>query len=167
MLTGRKLNVTAVLTRADGSKEVHHTHNIVTNAGDTYYAQKAVGAVPTNAFDALHLGTTVTPAPTKASDADNITAVLGSGKVKSAGYPRTADPAADNTGSGVDVVTWKFEYGTAEANATGITEGIIAIGAGALSVDEPVLTHFAFGAAFNKTTNETLVVYVNHTANGV
>lgn len=166
MLRARDLNVVAILKHEDGSEEVLRTTNIVTDAGDLYYAQKACGETPTHAFDALHLGTGAST-PAKTDDADDFTAVVGSGKVKSATYPKTNDGDVDNTGKGADVVTWKFEYATGEANSAGITEAIIVVGAGALSAGEAVLTHFRFAASFTKSASDTLVIYVNHAPTGV
>ena len=166
VLRSREMNVTAVVTKADGSKEVFHTKNLITNAGDLYYAQKAAGEAPTNVFDALHLGTGAV-APAKGDDADDLTDIAGAAVAVSSGYPRTADPDADNTGAGADVVTWKFSFASASGPWTGITEGAIAVGAGALGAAEAILNRFLFGAAFDKAVGESLVVYVNHAPNGV
>lgn len=166
MLRGEHLNIVAVLERADGSKEIHRATNIVTDAGDVYYAQRAAGEAPTNAFDALHLGTSAV-APTKADDADDLTAIAASGKAAGAGYPQTDDQDADNTGKAADAVTWKFTYATADGAFADVACGGIAVGAGALGAAEALLTRFLFAAPFSKTADDTLTVYVNHTANGV
>lgn len=140
--------------------------NIVTNDGDKYYAQMAAGEAPTNDFDAaaagLRMGSSGT-APTKA-DTDVTTFLAGTGLTIDATYERTADPDADNTGSGVDVITWRYSYGTSQGNATGIQEGAIVDN---FTTPTKALTHFLFGASFNKTASDTLKVFVNHTQNGV
>jgi hypothetical protein len=156
---GLKGRIVAVLTKDDGSKRVLHATNIVTTAGDVWFAQSAAGESPTNAFDSLHWGEGVV-APGKSSDADDLTAISGSGKAVSASYPMTDDPDADNTDSGPNVLTWKFSYAKTDGPWTGIVEGCIAIGAGALGAAEPLLSHFQI-AEFDKSTDESLVVYYN------
>ena len=60
--------IVAVLEKADGSTEVHETKNVVTNAGDVFYAQRATGTTPTDfwtsgAFDGrMFLSQTATAA---------------------------------------------------------------------------------------------------------
>lgn len=135
--------------------------NIITDAGDQYYAEGAVGS-PSWTVAGMRLGTGTT-APTKA-DTDVTTFLTGSEKAIDTGYPTTNDTDADNTGAGVDVVTWRVSYGTAEANGTGIAEGAIVDN---LTTPTKALTHFLFSAAFDKTSNDTLKVIVNHTFNGV
>lgn len=148
-------------------------HNIVTDAGDVYYAQKAVGESPTNVFARLYLSTVDWDAshPAKASSSDNIASVIsGSEKAVATNWPRTADPDSDNTGSGADVISWKFSYTKTDFNDPSIDAGAISKasvtswGAGAGS--DAVLTGFDL-TAFEKTANDTLTVYVNHTQNGV
>lgn len=140
--------------------------NIVTNDGDVYYAQSSVAETPTDDFDAagagFRLGTNNT-APTK-TDTDVTTEDANGRKGTDATYPRTNDPDGDNTGAGVDIVTWRVSYLTSEANITGIQEGAI--------VDDrttptAALTHFLFAASFNKTSSDTLKVFVNHEMLGV
>jgi hypothetical protein len=140
--------------------------NIVTNDGDVYYAQMSVGETPTDDFDAagagFRLGTDAT-APTKTDI--NVTVEDSAGrKVTDPTYPQTNDGDGDNTGAGIDIVTWRVSYTTAEAIITGIQEGAI--------VDDrttptAALTHFLFAASFNKTGSDTLKVFVNHEMLGV
>ncbi len=158
-------NVLAVLEHVDtGNKIIVPGRNIVTNNGDKYYAQKAVGETPTNDFTAggLRMGSSAT-APTKA-DNDVTTFLTGTGKVEDATYPKTNDNDADNTGALVDAVSWRFSYGTGEGNASGIQEGAIVDN---ITTPTAALTHFLFGASFSKTSSNTLKVFVNHTFNGV
>ena len=140
--------------------------NIVTNDGDQYYAQMACGESPTDDFDGasggLRLGSGST-SPSK-TDTDGRTFLSGSGHALDATYEKTNDGDSDNTGAGVDVVTWRFSYLTSEGNVNSIAEGAI--------VDDrttptAALSHFLFAASFNKTNSDTLKVFVNHTMNGV
>lgn len=160
-------HVTAILrNEVTGLLRVYQTHNIITDAGDVYYAQSAAGETPTNAFDTLWLGTANASTPGKASDSDDITYIASSAKLVKATYPLTNDADADNTGDGPDVVTWTFEYAAGDFNNAAITDGMIGVGAHAAA--EPALTHFEFsGGAFEKTASDTLKVIINHTFNGV
>lgn len=141
------------------------TENIITSAGDIYYAQKGAGETPTNNFTNLYLGSTASPSPGKASNFGSITLISGTNKAPEVGYPKTNDTDPDNGYGGVNVVTRKYAYGKADFVAASITEGIIAT-ATALGTD-PVLCHFAFTTPFEKTSNDTLTIFVNHKSEGV
>jgi hypothetical protein len=147
-----------------GRKRIHLGQNIVTDAGDTYYAQSAVGEAQTNDFTQMELGTAGTPG--KAATTSDFTLIAATAKTVTATYPKTNDGDADNTGAGVDIVTWQFAWGAADFNDAAISHGWIVVsghGAGA-----PILTGFAFsGGAFAKTASDTLKVIVNHTFTGV
>ena len=139
--------------------------NIVTNDGDLYYAQSAVAETPTDDFDAaaagLRLGTAST-APVKTNT--DVTTEDSNGRLAiDATYPKTNDGDSDNTGAGTDIVTWRFSYSTSEGNITGIAEGAIVDNR---TTPTAALTHFLFAASFNKTSSDTLKVFVNHTFNG-
>ena len=142
------------------------THNIVTDAGDEYYAEAGAqhgGESVTIPYDSMSLGTAASSAPGKANDWSDITEIASTNKLVKATYPKTNDTGdADNTGDGVDVVTWTFEWAGADFNSVVITDGVILEGAGAAS--EPLLTHFEFtGGVFTKGATDTLKVIVNHT----
>lgn len=140
--------------------------NIVTNDGDLYYAQSACAETPTDDFDGassgLRMGSSAT-APTK-TDTDVTTFLAGTGHGLDATYERTADPDSDNTGAGADIVTWRYSYTTAQGNASGIQEGAIVDD---ITTPTAALTHFLFAASFNKTSSDTLKVFVNHEMLGV
>jgi len=159
--------VIAVLeNKKTGHKRIIHGLNIITDKGDKYYAQSACAETPTDDFDAaaggLRLGSDNTP-PVK-SDDDVITYLAGTAHALDATYPLTADPDPDNIGAGVDIVSWRYSYLTSEGNVDAIIEGAI--------VDDRTtptgaLSHFLFATPFNKTSSDTLKVFVNHTFNGV
>lgn len=140
--------------------------NIVTNDGDVYYAQSIAAETPTDDFDGgssgLRLGSASTT-PVK-TNTDVGTFLSGTGHALDSGYEKTNDDDADNTGSGTDIVTWRYSYTTAQGNANGIAEGAIVDN---ITTPTAALTHFLFAASFNKTSSDTLKVFVNHTANGV
>lgn len=140
--------------------------NVVTNAGDEYYAESSVAETPTNDFDAAGAGFllgTDNTAPTK-TDTDVTVEDVAGRKATDATYPLTSDPDGDNTGSGNDIVTWRVSYTTAEAIITGIQEGAIV---DVRTTPTAALTHFLFAASFNKTASDTLKVFVNHEMLGV
>jgi hypothetical protein len=147
-----------------GLERVHVTRNIVTDAGDTYYAQRGAVETPTNDFTQLELGSAGTPG--KTATTSSFTLIASTAKTVKSTYPKTNDGDTDNTGAGVDVVTWTFEYTAGDFNHAAITHGwIVVSGHG---VGAPILTGFAFtGGAFAKTASDTLKVIINHTLNGV
>ena len=140
--------------------------NIVTDKGDKYYAQSAAAESPTDDFDGAASGMrhgSAATGPTK-SDNDVTTFLSGSPHALDATYEKTADGDADNTGAAVDTVTWRFSYTTAEGNNNGIQEGAICDNR---TTPTGALTHFLFAASFNKTSSDTLKVFVNHNMLGV
>src|SRR5690606_35956890 len=108
--------VTAILRNIHtGEERVYETHNIITNAGDVYYAQRAAGESPTNAFDTMWLGIAdSSSAPDKGNDSDDLDFIANSAKTVKSGYPKTDDDDPDHTGAGTNVVTWTFEWGAAD-----------------------------------------------------
>jgi len=168
LVVGRHNNVLAVLGTPEG-KVLMPTHNIVTNDGDLHYAERGAAETPTNAFGTLELFTARETAatPAKGDNRSNYdaNAIASTQKAQTAMYPQTNDGDADNTGAGTDIVTWLSQYTKTDFNATGITHGIITNATPTAST--PILTGFQFGASFNKTADDTLKVFVNHTMNGV
>jgi len=167
-------NIVAVLNRGDGSKEYWYANNIVTNQGDRYYSATIVGtafpaATSTADFKAsnwMHLGTSTTAAA-KTDTGPGSSIVSGSISL-TAGYPavNASDVDSDNTGGNAyNIVSWGYSFGTGVANVNSINEG--AVLAGSLVGNGTCLTHFLFGASFNKTSSDTLKIFVNHTFSGV
>lgn len=169
----RHCNVLAVRRRAGGAPEiVAATRNIVTNAGDEYYAQSAAGETPDNDFVNLFLSSAAWGGggPAKGSTVDDLASVIaGAESAPEATYPQTDDQDADNTGAGVDIVTWKYAYAAGDFNDSDIEGAAIALASesdwGGVT-GNPVLTAFDF-TAFEKTASDTLTVYINHTFTGV
>lgn len=161
-LAPKHRNILALLGRPEGALLIPGS-NIVTDAGDIHYAQKAAGEAVTNAFGVLELASAGTPA--KGADRSAFTPIASTEKAHDAGYPTTNDADSDNSGSGADVVSYLTSYTTGDFNATGITHGIITNATPGAS--EPILTGFAFAASFDKTSSDTLKVFVNHEQSGV
>lgn len=168
-----KGRVTVVLeNKKTGEKKTFETENIVTDAGDLFYAQRAVKtSIPTNFVDGsgdfdgvMELGT-AGASPGKASNRSNMTTkVASSEKAMDSTYPKLNDGDADNTGAGTDIVTYRVSYGTSEANGTAIDRLIITNPSPGAS--EAVLMYATFGSSFNKTSSDTLKVFVNHSLTG-
>jgi len=164
-----------VVFHADGTRTVGMGANIITDAGDEFYAARATIEQPANdrfttgaafAFDGeLQLGTAGN-APSKTSDNDDITALTtNSLQAMDGTYPLTNDPDSDNPGTvGVDIVTYRVSYTTANANDSAIIQAHITNPSP--SASEPVLCHSTI-SSFNKTSSDTLKFFWNHRMNGV
>lgn len=164
----KKTNVICVFQDIETlEKKIVRCRNIVTNSGDIYYATAPTSVSPSN-YNSLYLGDTGAPSITKADNFTSISLIAGSEKalyVDLPSYPKVSDPDPDNTGSGVDITSFKFEYDAVDGDLIGITEGIIST-AGASGTDT-ILCHFSFGGSFNKDSSTILKVYVNHESLGV
>lgn len=162
-------NVLMVLTPEDGKPMLMGASNIITNAGDIYYAERGAAETPTNNFNSLYLSTTAwSPAVSKTTTASDLANVIaGSEKTVDATYPQTNDGDSDNTGAGTDVVTWRFSYAQGDFNATGIVSVAITTAGQTWGSGGGLLLTALTVASFDKTASDTLKVFVNHTANGV
>lgn len=166
-------NVSAVLTHEDGSKDIYYGKNIVTDQGDRYYASTIVGTLAhlntTADFRGtgyMRLGTSLTAA-TK-SDTDVGSFIANGSVALDSTYPKVSDTDSDNTGAGADIVTWRFTFGTGIGNANSISEAAITGGATGYAggAAGTALTRFLFASTFNKTSSDTLKVFVNHEMRG-
>ena len=158
-------NILAVLRPggSGGAPTLIPGSNIVTSDGDQYYAEASVGAALTNAFGIHEMASGGTPG--KSADRSDFTTIGSSEKAHTGGYPTNDDSDADNTGAGVTVVSYLATYSKSDFSHAAITHGIITnSGPGA---SEPLLTGYAFSGSFQKTTNDTLKVFVNHALTGV
>ena len=141
--------------------------NLVGNSGDKYYAQMGANEVVDDDFTAagagLRLGDDNTAVAKSDTDVTNF--LSGTDHVRDGSYPQTNDGDSDNTGAGVDIITWTYSYLTSEGNASAIIEGAISdVRAGPSTA---VLTHFLFAASFDKTVSDTLKCIINHEILGV
>lgn len=155
--------ITCVLDGPSG-RRIYDTTNLISNAGDVFYAQKMAGEVPTNSFANLVLGSG-SSSPTKTSTYNSITVIANTNKAPEATYPKTNDADADNSYAGANVVTYKYYYGKTDFTAASITEGVITVASP--TSGSPVLCHFRFPTGFEKTADDTLTVFVNHESEGV
>lgn len=149
-----------------GGKLLVPAHNIVSDDGDVYYAELGAAEAVSNDFKAGIFELQSAGTPGKAANRSTFTAIASTQKTIDATYPQTNDGDADNTGAGIDIVSYRVSYTKTDFNASGITHGIITNPTPGAS--EPILTGFALpDAPFQKTANDTLKVFVNHTMNGV
>lgn len=169
-------------------KEWHYTHNVVTNDGDEFYARRAQGTANT-ATNANFVSAKLELATTSNSVAETNTygyntgttnggfsgwngsahadVIASSGKNVSSGYSKISDDDGDNSAnSNVRTLAYKFDYATGDFNHTSITNGAVYdSNVSSPTASTKILTHFQFSAAFAKTANDTLKVFVNHTFN--
>ena len=153
-----------------GEKTWLYTHNIVTNDGDLYYAQRATETSPTSDFSGSNGRMELrTGSATPAKDdvfSDVTTPIAASIKAIDSTYPKVNDGDSDNTGAGTDIATWRTSWTTGDFNSNAIIGGCIHVGAGSPASGTKLLTHFSI-TSFNKTASDTLKIFVNHTFNGV
>lgn len=147
-----------------GETRVIPGRNIVTTAGDVWYAQKACGETPTNAFANLYLATGGPVTPAKTDNYGSFTGVAGE-KAKDTGYPKTNDDDADNTGKATDVVSWRFQYATSDGPFTSITHSFIAKAAASLATD-PILNSYKWASAWSKDSSTSAKIFANHDMTG-
>ncbi len=158
-----------------GKKRIFEMKNIVTDAGDLYYAERSGGAptppTPTNftaalIFDGImELYAGASAAPAKGNDRSAMVAlVTASAKAMDATYPKINDDDTDNPGRAADIITYRVSYTTGEANNATIEDVIITNPSPGAS--EPILMQAEF-TTFAKTSSDTLKVWVNHQPLGV
>jgi len=156
----------AELVDGDGrTKLLVPFHNLITDAGDLYYATKAiVGISPANAsaptaMTGMKLGTSSTAAAKNSTGAALVTYLTGSNASFDATYPQTANLGA---GLGVNAV-YKTTWAAGTATSSTINEVVIVNDSGtnatstaANSASRAVLT------TVNKTASDSLAVTWNH-----
>lgn len=146
--------------------------NIITNAGDLYYAQRGAVEAVTYTFSGGEFvaARSYTVAAAKTATFGRFVGLGGTytgRKTFSSGYPKTNDTDVDNTGRTVDAVTYKVFYTTMEANYTIRAVGICRMG-GATNSNGQLLSYKTLPSAqwIQKTSSLTVTAYINHTFNG-
>lgn len=158
-----RTKIVTVLKFEDGTKKVWEGHNLITNEGDLVMAEKLADDTPSYAFINCVLGTGAVAAA-KTDDYDDITPIAGSEKAPSAGYPKVNDTDTDNTGKGVDVCTWKYEWATGDFNNAAVREGCITIASPIAG--SKIFNRWVEAAAYEKSSSATLTQYVNVSITG-
>jgi len=148
--------------------------NEVTNDGEIGYANQAATESPSANED--FFGTAASrmqlanPSSTNSLAAGDTWAefdgtadsISGSNKVFDTAFPKRNDGDADNTGAGVDIVSFLTSYTTGDFNDGGVTIKNFAILDNASPTDPTkLLTHGGI-TAFNKTGTDTLKFFINH-----
>jgi hypothetical protein len=150
--------------------------NLITDAGDLYYAKRGAGSADTYTFSAGQMvvakSFTVAPAKTSTFGYFVLQETAGSptywGRQDFAsGYPTTNDADTNNSGRTADAITYKTVYTTGQANGTIKAIGICRDG-GATNSSGQLLSFKTLASAdiLVKTSSVTLTVYINHTFAG-
>jgi hypothetical protein len=152
--------------------------NIVTDAGDKFYARRGAGeTVNTNSFP-FHEGNMVVARSMSVTGASKKTATFGrfigmastytGRKSFESGYPKTADSDANNTARTADGITYKRIYTTSQANYTIGAVGVCRNGATTNSSGQLLAAKtLPTASKVVKTSALTLTVYITHVFNGV
>jgi hypothetical protein len=154
----------------DGDGELSYLNpfaNLITDAGDLYYATKAIvgispsGTLAPTAVNGMKLGNQATPtAPTKAGTAAALQAYKTASNVAfDATYPQTANLG---TGAGVNAV-YKTTWGAGVATDTALTEAVIVNdqATNATSTAANTIARVTFSAVA-KGSADTLAITWNH-----
>jgi len=167
--TGRVKQI--VSTKLDGS------HNIVTTAGNRYYAQLGASSASSFTFNQITAAASIRAASAGATfgdfrDAANVTTIpTGGTQAFDATYPLHNDQDANNTGAGSNVTTWSRTYTTTQANTNVKAIAIHQTGAaatpGAQVSTQLLLNAATLAVSVAKTSSDTLQIFVNHTFTGV
>lgn len=156
-------NIIGILTNKAGEKRVIRTSNLMTTAGNIYYAQRGCGIAPTNTFNTLVLGTG-DATPTEDDTYDAMTPIENSEKLVKSGYPKNDDDDEENTDRSPNTMTWTFQYTAADFVSSAIKEGCITVASP--TTDSPVLARWLWDDAFVKDSDTSLKVIVNYTVTG-
>lgn len=154
--------ISIIKSEATGLSRVHRAHNIITTAGDVFFAQKEAAESPTNAFANLVLySASITPG--KSSTHVSASLIASTEVAPSATYPKSNDSDTDNTGKGTTVVTRKYFYSAASFNHAAILGGAICIASP--SNGGPLFAAWDY-TSFPKAATDTLTCYHNSTCLG-
>jgi hypothetical protein len=149
-------------------KDERKQGNLITTAGDEYYAKRGAAAVTPAApsdvtkVTGMKLGTGATAAAKSGAGAALVTYESGSNNPFDATWPQLVDLASD-TG-------WQIQYKTTwaagDVTETALTEAVIVNDAGtdATTTAANTISRVTF-TAINKTASDTLVITWNHTFN--
>ncbi len=153
-----------LLTRDMGGKlaikDEEWIHNLVTDVGDEYYAERAANiASPPDQVTGMQLGSGVT-APSKSGGGAAIgTYISGSNNAIDGSYPQS-----DNSG----VITWRTTWGAGDSTNAAITEAAIinqSIATNSGAAAAATISRATFTAK-DKQAADTLVITWTHTLTG-
>jgi hypothetical protein len=144
-----------------GKKRFIWGRNIVTTAGNVYYAQSAVAETPTNAFGPLYLSTAGPATPAVTDDYTSFDSGQQAEKACDGGYPKTDDDDTDNTGATPTTVTWRHSFATTDGPYTAIQWSFISVTSAAAA--SPILNSYKWASAWDKDASTSAKVFSNHT----
>lgn len=157
----------AELRAADGTlKQVVEFTNLITTAGDQYYAKMAVAGVGTPAAaqptlaNGMKLGTGGTAVAKSSTGASIVTYISGSNQTFDSSYPQTS-------AVGTDVgwyATYRCVWAAGDSTATGIAEVVVCIDAASDDAGSAAetISRALFSTTFDKGASDTLTVTWNH-----
>jgi hypothetical protein len=163
---GIKGIVTIELFDEDGNlKERQVVDNLVTTAGDEYYAKKAIAGIsPANpsaptAASGMKLGTGTTAAAKSGAGAALITYESGSNNAFDTSFPTTIDEAGDGGWS----ASYKTTWAAGDVTEAALTEAVIVNDAATDATTSAANTYARVTfTAINKTASDSLVITWNH-----
>jgi hypothetical protein len=168
-----KDNVILVLKDAKTGKvkSVQTAHNIVTTAGNRYYAQLAAASATSFTFTQMTVSSSIKAVSAGATFGDLVYAAdtsaipTGGTQTVDSGYPTADDKDTDNTGSDSNVVTWLRTYTTSQGNTN--VKAVVINQAGAVTGNggstNLLVNAVTLAVSQSKTTADILKVFVNHT----
>jgi hypothetical protein len=151
-------------------KDERTAKNLITDAGDLYYAAKAItGIAPASpaaptAMSGMKLGTGTTAAAKSGAGAALVTYISGSNNPFDASFPAT-----QNLGAGLGVNgQYKTTWAAADVTNSAITEAVIVNDAATDATSTAAnTTHRVVFTAINKTASDSLVITWNAKMLGV
>jgi hypothetical protein len=151
-------------------KDERTAKNLITDAGDLYYAAKAItGIAPASpaaptAMSGMKLGTGTTAAAKSGAGAALVTYISGSNNPFDASFPAT-----QNLGAGLGVNgQYKTTWAAADVTNSAITEAVIVNDAATDATSSAAnTTHRVVFTAINKTASDSLVITWNAKMLGV
>jgi hypothetical protein len=151
-------------------KDERTAKNLITDAGDLYYAAKAItGIAPASpaaptAMSGMKLGTGTTAAAKSGAGAALVTYISGSNNPLDASFPAT-----QNLGAGLGVNgQYKTTWAAADVTNSAITEAVIVNDAATDATSTAAnTTHRVVFTAINKTASDSLVITWNAKMLGV
>lgn len=160
-----KGNILIQVIGPDGEvKDERRADNLITDAGDLYYAGKAIASIapaspaaPT-AMSGMKLGTGTTAAAKSGAGAALVTYITGSNNPFDASFPAT-----QNLGAGLGVNgQYKTTWAAGDVTNSAITEAVIVNDAATDATSTAANTsHRVVFTAINKTASDTLVITWN------
>lgn len=153
----------------DGEVKQEDTyHNLITDAGDLYYATMAIAAIqPSNTsaptkITGMKLGSGTTAAAKNGAGSSIVTYIAGSGQVFDSTFPKTANVGA---GDGVEAV-YQVTYAPGTATSSSINEVAIVNDAATNnsngSTAANTISRVVFNNAYNKGSLDTLAINWTH-----